>query len=927
HGTLWVGTGFPFTGDAKWKEGGLNRYNSTTKNFTRFLHDPKDPSSLNDNRIGTIFEDSKGTFWIGTAGDGLHTMNREKGTFVRHEQNAAHPDGLSRPPLRNTISWADDFITFIREDISGTFWIGTFSGGLNKYDPEMRTMDHYSSLTENAIDKNQTLGLSWSYTSKDGVLWVAGTGGVFRMDPLHKPIPHHDTGHPVSSIFQERTGELWLGTNRGILVYDSARINKKWFVHSEADPASLSANRVLSILEDREGIIWIGTEIGLNSFDQQTQKFTRYYQNNNVTLSNPFIPFNSIYEDRTGSLWLGTYPSLSSMNREDATFTYYGQNQFDTIQNSLTTILENREGYLWIGTWSGLKRLEKKTNTIGHYLPGFSIRSVFEDTDGVLWIGTNRGLYYFNASNNDFVPFINPGAGLREDINVFHILEDDQQSLWINTSIGIVRLRQNRRELSLYGKNRMIPSVEGTQNNCFEGIGGELFFGDNSNNGYYAFFPEQLKTNTTAPDLHITAFRLGDQLVIPEKGSSLNEHLSQAEEIRLSYNENVFSFEFVGMHYSSPEDNQHLFMLENFDTWQRAGEEKTANYYNVPPGNYRFRVKAANSDGLWTEKSIAIIISPPWWKTVWAYFMFGVLFIAGVLAAHRVQKERVIKAERERTREKELAQAKEIEKAYNELKTTQAQLVQREKMASLGELTAGIAHEIQNPLNFVNNFSDVNSELIEEMKTELKAGNNEDAISIANDIAENEQKIKHHGKRADAIVKGMLQHSRSSSGVKELTDINALADEYLRLAYHGSRAKDRSFNATMKTDFDASVGNINIIPQDIGRVILNVITNAFFAVSAKGSSAGLDSYEPTVSVSTKKTGGTVEIRVKDNGNGIPQKILDKIFQPFFTTKPTGQGTGLGLSLSYDIVKAHGGQLNVETKEGEGSEFIIQLPFN
>ena len=274
-------------------------------------------------------------------------------------------------------------------------------------------------------------------------------------------------------------------------------------------------------------------------------------------------------------------------------------------------------------------------------------------------------------------------------------------------------------------------------------------------------------------------------------------------------------------------------------------------------------------------------------------------------------------------------QTAEIRTTLDNLKATQSQLIQSEKMASLGELTAGIAHEIQNPLNFVNNFSEVNKELVDEMQAELKAGKIEDAIAISNDIKENEEKINHHGKRADAIVKGMLQHSRSSSGVKEPTDINALADEYLRLAYHGLRAKDKSFNATMKTDFDKTIGNINIIPQDIGRVILNLITNAFYVVDEK-KKQNPTGYEPLVTVSTKAltppSGGRgVMIKVEDNGNGIPQKVLDKIFQPFFTTKPTGQGTGLGLSLSYDIVKAHGGELKVETNEGEGSVFIFQLP--
>ncbi|OSZ73886.1 two-component sensor histidine kinase [Chitinophagaceae bacterium IBVUCB2] len=276
-------------------------------------------------------------------------------------------------------------------------------------------------------------------------------------------------------------------------------------------------------------------------------------------------------------------------------------------------------------------------------------------------------------------------------------------------------------------------------------------------------------------------------------------------------------------------------------------------------------------------------------------------------------------------RQKQKAKVK-IENAYSGLKAAQQQLIQSEKMASLGELTAGIAHEIQNPLNFVNNFSDVNKELIDELKGELATGNTQQANEIADEIKANAEKIIHHGKRADAIVKGMLQHSRSSSGTKEPTDINALTEEYLRLAYHGLRAKNKSFNATMKTDFDETIGRIKIVPQDIGRVILNLINNAFYAVDEKKKQKS-EEYEPAVSVSTRKSGDKVEVRIKDNGNGIPLKIIDKIFHPFFTTKPTGQGTGLGLSLSYDIIKAHGGELKVETKEGEGSEFIIQLPIS
>ena len=278
-----------------------------------------------------------------------------------------------------------------------------------------------------------------------------------------------------------------------------------------------------------------------------------------------------------------------------------------------------------------------------------------------------------------------------------------------------------------------------------------------------------------------------------------------------------------------------------------------------------------------------------------------------------------------------------LQKSLEELKAAQAQLVQSEKMASLGELTAGIAHEIQNPLNFVNNFSEVSTELIEEMTEEFKNGDLEEGFAIAEDLKQNLVKITHHGKRAGDIVKGMLQHSRSSSGTKEPTDINALADEYLRLAYHGLRAKDKTFNTEMITHFDPNLPKIEVIPQDIGRVFLNLITNAFYAVNEKANLLNLEkqssnanltdlAYGPKVTVTTQLSANSqLLIAIKDNGSGIPEHIKDKIFQPFFTTKPTGQGTGLGLSLAYDIVKAHGGEMKVESVEGEGSDFIIQLP--
>jgi two-component system NtrC family sensor kinase len=259
------------------------------------------------------------------------------------------------------------------------------------------------------------------------------------------------------------------------------------------------------------------------------------------------------------------------------------------------------------------------------------------------------------------------------------------------------------------------------------------------------------------------------------------------------------------------------------------------------------------------------------------------------------------------------------------LQQTQTQLIQSEKMASLGELTAGIAHEIQNPLNFVNNFSEVSVELLQELKDEAAAGNKDEVIAIADDLTQNLEKISHHGKRADFIVKGMLQHSRVGTGEKQQTDINKLADEYLRLAYHGLRAKDKNFNAELITNFDETLPIVNAVQQDISRVLLNLFNNAFYAVNEKKKTASAD-YKPEVTVSTSSTGKEIVIMVKDNGNGIPDAIKDKIMQPFFTTKPTGEGTGLGLSLSYDIVvKGHGGSISIDSRESEGAEFVVNIP--
>ncbi len=930
-GVLWVGTGSPFLGknENPDKKGGLNRFNKNTGTFTRYLHNDKDPHSLIDDRIRAIFEDSYGNFWIGTAGDGLHTMNRENGTFKRLTYDPAHTEKLSRPPLKKLYSWGDDHITFITEDSRKALWIGTFGNGIIRYDPSSKKLSHYTGQKDSVGNFTDSTAW-WEFTSRDGVMWMSTwDNNLYRFDPSHQNILHTElyTKGRLNSFLEEPNNINWIGTDSGLLRIDTKNNNTQLFVNDAKKQGSIGGNTIISLYKDRENRVWAGTVGGgLNLFNPDKQNFTAYKHDPKISGSLINDRIFSLYEDVQSNLWVGTSNGLDRMNIKTGEFTLYKPFPDDTIpsgKNFVTCILEDSKHNLWIGDYAegGVNLFNRETSKFKNYLSRHSILDIREDANGKIWAGCEDGLFSYNSAIDSFTVFIDPSTG--NSIIIHAMVEDNNKNLWIASPAGISRINTNLNEVSKFAKGFGINGASLGYKSAYKANDGQLIFGNP--NGYYSFYPDKISSNAKPPEIVLTDFRIADRSVKSGSGSALKEDLLQAKKIELSYDQDVFSFFFNVVHYSNPDANKAMYMLENYDKgWRPAGSEHIAYYYNISPGYYTFRIKAVSSEGVWSEKSIDVIITPPWWRNWWAYCIYGLLIITIIFSLHRIQKQRVINAERKRTMERDLAQAKEIEKAYHELKTTQTQLIQSEKMASLGELTAGIAHEIQNPLNFVNNFSEVNAELIDELKTELATGNQQQAIEIADNIKENEQKINHHGKRADAIVKSMLQHSRSSSSQKEPTDINALADEYLRLSYHGLRARDKSFNATMKTDFDESIGKINIVPQDIGRVLLNLFTNAFYEATEKHKQRS-EEYEPTISVSTKKINSKVEIKVSDNGNGIPQKVLDKIFQPFFTTKPTGQGTGLGLSLSYDIIKAHGGEIEVVTKESEGSEFIIQLP--
>jgi signal transduction histidine kinase/ligand-binding sensor domain-containing protein len=869
EGNLWFATG----------GGGISKYDGT-----RFLNFTTS-QGLPVNMVYSIIEDRSGNIWVGTAGGGVALFPGNAFRIYTMQQ------GLGANSVYG-----------IAEDSAGNLWFGTNGGGVSKYDGKAFTSFTYDQGLAHPLvissfkDRN---GRLWFGTGGGGISMYQGSDGsrnaTFTTYNSNNGLPND----VIYAIIEDRVGNLWFGTGGGGLVSFNENIisGDELSFTSFTTSQGLAGNTVYSILEDSKGNLWIGTAGGgVSKFDGKS--FTNYTTEHG--LANNIVW--SIREDKTGKLWFATQGG--GVSRFDGTtFSSFTKREGLTDDTAYDILVDN-EGNLFIGTNLGFTVVPEHAVP----LPVTELRPYLE---------------YYNTAFGYPLRDVNKGMFL-----------DSKGKIWAGS--GSHKAALISFDYQALKKKKLKPTVQIKNININDkAISWSSLLPKDPKHGKpdyaNAFVVDEI---TTLGKVLTNSERqsLRDEMKsVRFSGISRFENLP--EKLALQYANNNISIDYGTDELAMANLIEYSYILEGYNkNWSPAINKTTATFGNMKEGNYNFKVMArytgpSEEDAkAWSEAAVySFKVLPPWYRSWWAYLFYGFLLVTLIRWIHQYQKAKTIRKERERAQQKELEQAKEIEKAYSELKSTQAQLIQAEKMASLGELTVGIAHEIQNPLNFVNNFSEISSELIEEMNEELAVGNMELVTEIAADVKQNLKKINHHGKRAADIVKGMLQHSRTSNGVKEPTDINALADEYLRLSYHGLKAKDETFNVGYKTDFDPTLPKINIIPQDIGRVLLNLINNAFYEVSSKASAAKNNGYAPEVIVSTKKLSNAIVLGVKDNGSGIPPEIKDKIFQPFFTTKPTGQGTGLGLSLSYDIVKAHGGELKMETKEGEGTEFIIQLP--
>ncbi len=836
-----------------------------------------------------IVLDKDENLWIGSV-SGATFFSKATGQFSTF--NSGVKKELEHSPLSD-----------LKIDSFGNLWMCSLVDGLIKYEEKSQ----FKSYVHSKNDTNSiTPGwISYIMEDDDGELWMTSSGprdaeGLNKLN-IHTGVIK---GFPYSRFIKDAAGaitvwskskdEFYLPQTDGMVF----TVSKKTFKSTPFTFPGTSEKLWISYhLNDSHENEWLCTSSGLYKKEKGTTSFKHYDLNGFKGSDASSNEITSVYESKKHGLWLLTNNGLFLYNYQTDKIERHGYDKAAGdifITQDINSFYEDPDGIAWVGTWQGgLAKYNVETKKIKTYtrndgLPSMSIQSILADEkNNTIWLSTFDGLSRFNLKTQQF--------------NNFSIADGIQGQLFADGSF-------------LKTKS------------------GLMVFG--GANGITIFDPEAINKNSIPPKVYLTDLKLSNQSVVPGEHSVLKKPVYETGEVILEHDQNNLSIEFVAIHYSNPSKNKYSYQLENFDNdWRNVNDQREAFYHDLPPGQYVFHVKASNNNDVWNQEgaTLKITILPPWWRTFWAYIAYGLLLVMLAFIVDRYFRRRILRKEMERNRLREIEHSKEIEKAYynleeahETLKSTQSQLIQSEKMASLGDLTAGIAHEIQNPLNFVNNFSEVNSELLVELKAEADKGNMNEVKAIANDLISNEQKINHHGKRADAIVKGMLQHTRSGTGTKEPTDINKLADEYLRLAYHGLRAKEHDFNVQLETGFDESIGVINIIPQDIGRVLLNLYSNAFYVITEKKKQADKN-YEPKVLVTTKKAGNHVFISVSDNGNGIPQNIIDKIFQPFFTTKPAGQGTGLGLSLSYDFIKAHGGELKVETEQEKGTTFTIQLP--
>lgn len=875
-----------------------------------------DALDLNKNKIQSIqevsqrnaaavnlFEDNRKRIWVGT----------NKGVQVLDP--AAHTTRI----ITTAEGLASSFIHKIVEDNSGTIWIGA-NDGLNSTPNNKIIKEH--------IGKG---GVTTVYQDANGMIWRGGLQGVDIFDLKNRTTRHIGRAQGLAhDSIQTITGfnhKVFLCTNNGVNIVD---LDSKTISQLDRNHGLVSRT-IVSVTIDKAGRIWLGGDSGVDVYDPAA-KTVKHLGHEEGLSDEHFI--DDIKIDTEGSIWLSNREA--GVDKIDAGLQYLWHLELD---GGLKALMPDEKDNMWIGTSRGLQVVESKNNRlISFSLPG--VNSLLKQ-HGLVYAGTDNRIITITPAGGDSKDWRMKSFGqaygvvkTKRGTSFTNMLTNNGLYCWGDDGLTLLNLP----EKDSYVMPVAVTGLSIMDEPRYFIEGGQY---DSKGRDTLAVRDDTLIAVKKKPAK--TTIALSDPLKKASVWNGVSGPYNLPVNLELPHDQSFIQFHFSNQNLSRRDTTWYRYILHGAEKEPHDVVNVTAsrNYYNLSPGKYEFEVVSKTADTEWSAPAkFSFIINPPWWQTWWAYAFYicafgGCIWFVGYFrSAQLVRDNRALELKIQQRTEEMVHQKEEIEaqrdsleSAVNQLQNAQSQLVQTEKLASLGELTAGIAHEIQNPLNFVNNFAEVSMEMIEELKEEQEKEVRDHDLEqeLIESLVLNLEKINHHGKRADAIVKNMLQHSRANTGERQLTDINALADEYMRLSYHGLRAKDKSFNSEMTSWPHASLPKANVISQDIGRVLLNIFNNAFYAVHQK-KLQNPEGYKPEVQLITLYKRGAIEIRIRDNGIGIPASIKEKIMQPFFTTKPAGQGTGLGLSLSYDIIsKGHGGKLNIDSKEGEYTEFTIIIP--
>ena len=851
-GNLWVGT-----------RRGLNQLDRATGQFKQYLNTPTDPHSLSHNSIRAIFEDSKGVLWVGTD-DGLNMLDRDTEQFTRYYQDPADPQSLSSRLIQS-----------IAEDRTGAIWIGTFGNGVNRLD---RTAKRFALYTS---DPNNPQGLS---------------------------------SNNVTSVYRDREGNLWIGTNGGGLDrIDSKSGRVTHYRNDPNDPQSLGSNVVTSIVQDQAGALWVAAfHGGLNRLDPATGKLTRYRNDPNDPASLADDDVWTVWVDRAGTLWIGTSKGLNRFDPTTNTFVRYQygpKNPYSLSGDDVRAIFEDSAGSLWIGTMTGgLNQMDRTTDIFTRFqynpnaprgLSSNQVNTLYQDSTGNLWIGTSAGLDRLDAASGTFVHYRRKD-GLPDD-NIQGILEDDQGNLWLSTNGGLAKFNLQTETFKNYDVRDGLQGAQFNLQSAFKSASGEMFFG--GPNGLNAFFPDQLADNPYIPNVVLTGFQLFDRPVpVGAKGSPLQKHINEADQIILPHDQSTISIGFAALNYRSPDKNQYAYKLEGFDRdWNYVDStRRLATYTNLPPGDYVFRVRASNNDGIWNNegKAIPITITPPFWQTGWAYGLYALLGIGLVTGIVYV---------RTRAQARELAQ-KERELARERRVTERLQRLDQLK----DEFLANTSHELRTPLHGIIGLAE---SLID---------------GVAGDLPEqarfNLSMVVSGGKRLANLVNDVLDFSKLKHGEMALklqpVDVKAVADVVLAMSQPLLGSKPMRLVNAVPTDLPLASADENRVHQ----ILNNLVGNAI-----KFTERGTVTVSATVADGSNGDEGFLSIAVTDTGIGIPADELDRIFESFEQagepTAPEYGGTGLGLPITRQLVELHGGQIWVVSTEGQGSTFTFTLPIS